>query len=276
MDSDLVYKKTKRQIQKEYNDSIEELLRRNKKYFKIVGDVQSGKIKPPVGLKTDAQIEAWKRGYLKRYISKTETVEKMVTDFQDAGGKCRKNILRMMQQTAGIENRAVIKSVNAGGLVPPRTSKQIQAFLDKRSTAFDKVAFKNLENATAAKRKLRREFSQGLLMGDDDKDMVRRIRKVADMSESDAMRILETERTRVIGMTQQDTAEEIKKETGKHLKKKWICTFHNSRDSHIALHGKTVEIDDEFAPNLKYPGDERAPASETINCRCRMEIVEDG
>lgn len=274
--SDAVYKKTKRQIQKEYNDTIEELLKKNKKYFKTVQDVQSGKIAPPVGLKTDAQIEAWKRGYLKRYLSKTETIDKMITDFQAAGGKCRKGILQMMQKTAGIENKSVINAVNAKGLVQPRTSKQIQAFLDKKSTAFDKAAFKNLGDATAARKKLRREFSQGLLMGDDDAAMVRRIRKVAEMSESDAMRILETERTRVIGMTQQDTAEEIQKETGKHLKKRWICSFHNSRDSHIALHGQEVEIDEEFAPNLKYPGDERAPAAETINCRCRMEVFEVG
>ena len=59
MKSDEVYKKTKRQIQKECNDALGRVLKKNKEYFKTVEAVQSGKIKPPVGLKTDAQIEAW-------------------------------------------------------------------------------------------------------------------------------------------------------------------------------------------------------------------------
>ena len=60
MKSDAVYKKTKRQIQKEYNDALERALKKNKEYFKTVEAVQNGKIKPPSGLRTDAQIEeAW-------------------------------------------------------------------------------------------------------------------------------------------------------------------------------------------------------------------------
>lgn len=270
--SDGVYKKTQRQIQKEYNDTLEALLKKNKQYFKTVQAVQNGKIPVPAGLKTEAQVDAWKRGYLRRYMEKTKTIEKMVVEFENAGGKCRKNIQRMMRQTCGLENKSVIKMADADGIVRPMTSKQIEAFLDSKSTAFDRAAFKNLADATTAKKRLRREFSQGLLLGDDDKAMVQRIRKVTKSSESDAMRILETERTRVIGMTQQNTAEEVAKETGKHLKKRWICSFHNSRDSHVNLHGTEVEIDEEFAPNLRYPGDERAPAHETINCRCRMEV----
>ena len=48
MKSDEVYKKTKRQIQKDYNDALEEALRKNREYFKTVEKVQNGKIKPPV------------------------------------------------------------------------------------------------------------------------------------------------------------------------------------------------------------------------------------
>ena len=61
MKSDAVYKKTKRQIQKEYNDALERALKKNKEYFNTMEAVQSGKIKPPSGLRTDAQIEAWTR-----------------------------------------------------------------------------------------------------------------------------------------------------------------------------------------------------------------------
>ena len=59
MKSDEVYKKTKRQIQKDYNDALEEALRKNREYFKTVEKVQNGKIKPPSELKIERQIEAW-------------------------------------------------------------------------------------------------------------------------------------------------------------------------------------------------------------------------
>lgn len=40
------------------------------------------------------------------------------------------------------------------------------------------------------------------------------------------------------------------------------------RESHDMLDGEIREIGQDFKPNLAYPGDDRAPAAEVINCRC--------
>lgn len=51
--------------------------------------------------------------------------------------------------------------------------------------------------------------------------------------------------------------------------KTWITAGDGHvRDTHKALNNKTVKIDEEFKPGLKYPGDPDAPARETIKCRC--------
>lgn len=276
MKSDAIFRQTKRQMQKDYNDALKKALKKNREYFKTVEKVQNGKIKPPPGLRTESQIEAWKRGYLRRYMKKSEVITSMFEQFKEAGIKARKSVVKMMEKTYGIENKATIAALRAGGVVIPKTDAQIKTILDKRMSIFDKGALKNLEKGEVANKRLRREFAQGILKGDDDAKMIKRIRKVTGMQENDAMRVLQTERTRVIGMSQQSTAEEYYQKTGRMPKKRWVCSFHNSRDSHQKLHGQVVRFDEEFAPNLRYPGDENAPAHETVNCLCRMEIFDDG
>ena len=39
------------------------------------------------------------------------------------------------------------------------------------------------------------------------------------------------------------------------------------RESHTELDGEIRAIGEDFKPNLRYPGDDRAPAEEVINCR---------
>ena len=55
---------------------------------------------------------------------------------------------------------------------------------------------------------------------------------------------------------------------GIRVAKQWSCKRVNSRDTHIALHGKIVLANEDFAEGLAYPGDPRAPAREVVNCHC--------
>ncbi len=275
MKSDKVYNKTRRQIQKEYNDALEAALRKNREYFKTVEQVQSGKIAPSRNLKTDAQIEAWKRGYLRRYVEQHRTIESMADEMKNAGIRCRKSITEAMQKIYGIEGSAAADSLRAGKIIPVKTDDQVRVLLDKKLSSFDKGALEGLADAKTAQKRLRREFAVGILKGDDDKKMTERIRNVTGMEERHAQTVLRTERTRVIGMAQQGTAEEYFEKTKVPPFKRWRCMFHNSRDSHIHTHNETVRFDQPFSNGLMHPGDNSAPAAETINCQCVMEVFVD-
>lgn len=275
MKSDGVYKKTQRTIQKEYNDTLQSILRKNRDYLKKVNQVQSGKIKPPSGLKTEAQVEAWKRGYLRRYLAKTEAVNKSVKEMQDAGVRVRKSIRDAMNKTYGIEHGSVVDALRAGRLMKPPTERQAAILLDGKLQSFDIQALRNLSNGDVARKRLQREFAASIVKGESDEAVIKRIQKVTGMEESHAKTVLRTERTRVIGMAQQDASEEYTEKTGRVPKKRWKCMFRNSRESHVGLHNHVVRADEEFLPGLAFPGDPRAPARETVNCQCHMEVFDD-
>ena len=71
--------------------------------------------------------------------------------------------------------------------------------------------------------------------------------------------------------------EALEEEFGVETKKVWICTFQNSRDSHIAMHLQVRDLDEDFISGLgnvlRFPGDMLAPVEDWINCQCYVVIV---
>lgn len=58
---------------------------------------------------------------------------------------------------------------------------------------------------------------------------------------------------------------------GINVKKVWMATLDGrTRDSHAAMDGKRVDVDDKFPNGLEYPGDPNGPPSEVYNCRCTL------
>lgn len=275
-------KKTARQIQKEYNDALEAAIKKNREFLKKAKDVESGKIKPPAALKTEKQIEAWKRGYMRRAAEKSAVVESIAKEMQAAGVKTRKRIQetmgRIYADTRANITKLLDKVVPAD--LPEITRKQAEILLYRsgKAGAFSKIAFASMGSDTKVTKRLRNEMAQAIIRGEDDSKILKRIQKVTGMEESDAMRVLRTERTHIENLARQDTAMEHYKATGARHRKKWICAFRNSRDSHMAMHNQTVFIDEDFtlpsgAP-ISYPGDSRAGASEVCNCQCTMQVLE--
>jgi SPP1 gp7 family putative phage head morphogenesis protein len=56
------------------------------------------------------------------------------------------------------------------------------------------------------------------------------------------------------------------------VKKRWIATTDaRTRDSHAAVNGEVVALDQPFSNGLRYPHEEGAPVEEVVNCRCTYE-----
>lgn len=55
-------------------------------------------------------------------------------------------------------------------------------------------------------------------------------------------------------------------------KKEWVCSFQNSRESHMAADGQIVPNDKSFrvgGTSMEHPGDPRAPLGEICRCQCQ-------
>ena len=156
--------------------------------------------------------------------------------------------------------------------------KEIEELVYGEGKNFSKIAFEKLGDGRGNARKLRREFATSFKKGESFEQLVERIRKVTGADASAAKRIARTEGTRIENAARQKAAKDYEKQTGVRPKKRWFCTFHNSRDTHIAMHNQTVYADQPFhtpygAP-MMYPGDaSHVGAEEIINCRCRMAMM---
>lgn len=274
--------RTQRQLSKDYNDALQAAIRKNRDFLKRARDVESGKIKAPSSLRTEKQIEAWKRGYMRRAAEKSQFVESIAAEMKEAGIKTRKRIQETMGRVyaESRKNTAKLLDRTVPANLPQYTRKQAEILLFREGKAgtFSKIAIQNIGNDSKAVKRLRNELAQGIIKGEDDEKIIERIRRVTGMETNDAKRVLRTERTHIQNLAIQDTALEHYAATGVRAQKRWICTFHNSRDSHIAMHGQVVFVDEDFMlPSgnpISYPGDSRAGAAEVCNCQCYMEIIE--
>lgn len=58
----------------------------------------------------------------------------------------------------------------------------------------------------------------------------------------------------------------------RHVMKRWN-TGPRARDSHAAMNGETVEIDEKFSNGAEWPGDDNLSPEESCRCNCSTDII---
>lgn len=106
----------------------------------------------------------------------------------------------------------------------------------------------------------------------DGKTFVDRIKEYVEADDMESLfRVFETDMHRVYNAAAFNTA----KAAGAK-QKRWVCMFRNSRDTHIYLHGTTIDIERDFysytGAHAPYPGMFHDP-HEDCNCQCFLEFL---
>lgn len=58
----------------------------------------------------------------------------------------------------------------------------------------------------------------------------------------------------------------------KKVEKEWV-TGPNARDTHVAMNGQRVGIDDNFSNGARWPGDDNLSPAESCGCNCSTEVI---
>jgi len=149
----------------------------------------------------------------------------------------------------------------------------IAELLKDTTPVFTKMAYLGTKDLTTIRSDLRRQLTVEILKGGTIKDIADKIDKVTDKNNFGSVRIARPEANRIENSGRLKAFKDGE-EKGLKLKKEWISTIDKrTRASHRALQGETVGLDETFSNGLRYPGDPRGSASETIMCRC-THIVE--
>jgi hypothetical protein len=262
-----------------YNAALKKALADQKSFLKKIADVDAGRIKPPAFYDTPAKVLAWRQGFTRELLRKEKVIEGIKDQLNVAGAKAAPVIKGAMTDVYATNRtftaEGIASQVNIS--FAQYDKRQIDIILNNSQSPFSKIAYKNMGANPAIRRRLQNEMAQATILGESQRDIVKRIREVTGQSKYQATRVAQTERTRIQSQARSDTLTEAEA-LGVKTTKEWSARMVNTRDTHAALDGKVIPSEEPFVTidgnHLMYPGDPNGPASEVINCVAESTVIE--
>lgn len=260
-----------------YDAALRRAVRNIRAFLQKVKDVQSGKIKPPQYYVDRDEVDKWREGFLKELTRQLRVVENIAAELNAAGGQAAEIIRDGLDEVYAVNRTETVDAITAavdrrGFAVQPTFAmmdkRAIRIAIEDAQPVFSKIAYNNLGNNIATRRRLQNTLAEALALGEDQDKILRRIRKITLQTTKQARRVAQTELTRVRSQARYEAEQEAVQQ-GVGAYNTWSTRMINSRDTHIMLNGKKAMQGDTFPGSvLRYPGDPTAPAREVINCHC--------
>lgn len=263
-----------------YAGALRTAIKKRAAFLRKIEAVDEGQIKPPQYYVDTDQVDKWRQGFVRELIRQENVIEGIMDELNKAGVQVAELIRDTMPEYYAINRDEAVQILSDGfdGTFRKQTRRQIEILLDERESPFSKLAYRNLGQNTAVRRRLQNELGQATILGESQAKLVKRIMAVTGQAQWQAKRVAQTERTRVQSQARWDAGNEAMA-LGVKVVNEWSARMVNTRDTHAALDGK-VALQGEYFPGspLRYPGDPTAPAREVINCHCVLipDVLMDG
>lgn len=211
-------------------------------------------------------------------IKRTQTLQKRIAAEISDAGKTAAQIIQgeltgiyalnrdfaayTIQQQAGIQLDFTVYDRN-----------QIAVFLQEQQAPFTKIAYRRLGADKVIITRLQNQFIAGIMNGESQPELIRRIQGVTGQSVRQAKRVAQTERNRVQSQGRQMAIDEAN-DMGVKVDRQWIARMRNTRDAHEEMHMTVAAPGKKFRSSLgaiEFPGDPNASAENTISCYCYIK-----
>lgn len=259
-----------------YSDALKTALRKQSTFLKKIKDIDDGKIKPPQYYIDTDQVDKWRQGFTQELIRQQRVIEGIIEEMNKAGVKAadliRKNMAEIWRVNREEIAGMITKDAKRQGVsisFAQYDKRQLDVLMQEHESPFSKIAYRNLGQNPAIRRRLQNELAQATILGESQTKIIKRIREVTGQSYKQAKRVAQTERTRVQSQARYQAGQEAA-EAGIRMANRWSCKMmKTSRDAHIDRDGKWALQDDVFHGSvMHYPGDPAGGPSEVINCHC--------
>lgn len=275
--SDAIEQATMTRVVEIYTGALRKALKNKKAFLRKIADVDSGKIKPPQYYVERGEVDKWREGFVRELMRQNKVIDGIMEQLDAAGADAAALIRESMVDIYNANRQEATKTLalEADQLGVSVTfaqydKRQIAVLLQEQQSPFSRLAYQNMGQNPAIRRRLQNELAQATILGESQQEIIKRIRKVTGQTVAQARRVAQTERTRVQSQARWQAGNEAAA-MGLRVYNTWSTRMINSRESHIALNGKSALQGERFPGSvLRFPGDPDGPAREVINCFCVM------
>lgn len=256
-----------------YGVAHKEMLAKCTKYLEwfIIADKKKRKLFEKGELSKEAY-RNWRRTYMLRgqnYYGMLETIADNLVNVNEIAASITNGYMPEVYAINGnyIEYKCC-KDLNMNIAFTLYDEQTVERLVKEKPDLLPKSKVNIPTNKTWNKQQLTSAMMQGIMQGETLDQIAERLASVTDMNEKSAIRNARTMLTSAQNGGRHAGALRAQA-MGIELEKMWLASLmFNTRDSHRALDGTIIKLEEKFSNGLMYPGDASGSPSEVYNCRC--------
>lgn len=259
-----------RRLEETYNEAYLQAIENNKKAIEKYASLTDEALKD-----LTPEARKLKREAFKREIARTKALsESIAAEIANAGKTAAAIIQGEMTSLYGLNyDWAAYDIQRQSGLdlsFAQYDRNQLTVLMQENQSPFTEIAYKKMGKDADIVRRLQNQFMQGIMLGESQQKLIRRIKAVTGQSTSQAKRVAQTERNRVQSQARNQAIHEAA-EMGLGMQKQWLARRVRTRDLHADSDLEIVAHDEKFNNGLQFPGDPNGKAANVINCFCQIK-----
>ena len=242
---------------------------------------KANQAKVAAGEMTKKDYRKWLQGSVfigKLWKNKVNQISKLLTNANDQATKIINNIrFSVFSENYNHQSYEIEKNIRGVVSFDIYNTDAVARLVKERPKMLPAYKVDQQKDYIWNRQKVEDIITQGIIQGESiDKITARMMDGLCTQNENKMRMFARTAMTAAQNAGRLQQMKDAKKK-GVKVKKRWVATLdERTRDSHQALDGDTIEVEERFAHGLMYPGDPNGAASEVFNCRCKIIQIFEG